>query len=162
MKETIKTDENGNKKALSPFTKSYDVLVDNSEEAGESRLCLISGFNTRELYKTGNADVEKFEEQSTELIRNMRYEDKELDQYWYLTTVITKDGMIFPDFHETDDYEWVFAPIVQISEDEKEKYPIPDKPGEFYGSRLAIEAQEKFHKESFMSACRRLGAVKTS
>tara|TARA_R100000805_G_C3530723_1_gene49499 strand:+ start:35 stop:514 length:480 start_codon:yes stop_codon:yes gene_type:complete len=145
---------------LSPFTGNKDVLIENDQTNGESRLCLVSGYNTRELYKIDNPDVKKFESTSTELIRSLRYEDKKLGQYWYLTTVVTDKGMIYPDHHEVDGYEWIFAPLITIDESEKEKYPIPDKPGEFYAQRLAIEVQRKFHKDSFMAACRELGALR--
>ena len=147
---------------LSPFTGNNDVIIEHDASFGESRLCIVSGYNTREAYTFENPDIEKFEETSTELIRSLKHKDDELGQYWYLTTVVTDKGMIFPDVHEVDGYEWIFAPLVKIQEEEKEKYPIPDKPGEFYTSRLAIEAQKKFHKDSFMAACQELGAVRAN
>ena len=153
-------DEQGNIKAKSPFTGHDDVIIETAEGAGESRMCMVSGYNTRELYKFNNPDIEKFEETTTELIKSLKYKDEELGQYWYLTTVVTGKGMIYPDSDGQDSYEWVFAPIVKINKEEQEEYPIPAKPGEFYESRLAIEASERFNKESFLSACRRLGAVK--
>ena len=43
--------------------------------------------------------------------------------------------MLYP-IDKDDEMKWAFAPMVEISEDEKKKYPNPNVPGKFYEKRI--------------------------
>ena len=50
------------------------------------------------------------------------------------------------------DYEWAAVKAVEIKEEEKEKYPIPSKEGEFYEWRMDMTTEKRFSHENFMDA----------
>ena len=156
VKEKITVGSDG-MRAISPFTGEYDVVIEQDDKNGESRMCVKSGYNTSELYSyTENSPhIEKFEENTTQLIKDTKYKDEDLGQYWYLTTIIFQSGMLYPD-GDVDNIRWVFSPVVKISKDEQEKYPVPGKDGEYYETRVAVELSESFN--DFNSACKRMGA----
>ena len=88
----------------------------------------------------------------------MRYEDKDLGQYWYLSTITTQSGVVYPE-GTRDHYEWVFSPVVKLTEEEKMKYPVPGKKDEYYETRVGVELSERFQSHNFLGACKSLGAV---
>jgi len=52
-------------------------------------------------------------------------------------------------------------PVVKVSDEEAELYPIPGKEDAFYKFRLAEELSEKFHKTDFIKAIEKVGLTKT-
>ena len=158
MKKEFIKDKNGNIKTKSPFTDDLDVIVEFDDKGRESRMCMVTGYTTSELYKFNSPDIEKIEESTSKFIKEMRYEDKVLAQYWYLTTITTLDGIVYPEGNK-DHYEWVFSPVIQLTEEEKKKYPVPGKKNEFYETRVGIEHSQRFQSHNFLGACKSLGAV---
>ena len=151
-------DENGNVKTKSPFTDDYDVIVEYDDRHRESRMCMVTGYTTNEFYKFDSPNIKEIENSTSKFIKEMRYEDKTLGQYWYLTTITTHKGIVYPEGTK-DHFEWVYSPIVQLEEEEKKKYPVPGKDGEFYETRLGVEHSERFQSHNFLGACKSLGAV---
>ena len=158
MKKNFIKDSGGNIKTKSPFTDDFDVIVEYDEKFRESRMCMVSGYTTSELYKVDSLDIEKIEKSTSKFIRDMRYEDKDLGQYWYLSTITTSNGIIYPEGNK-DHYEWVFSPVIQLTEEEKKEYPVPGKEGEYYETRVGIEHSQRFQSHNFLGACKSLGAV---
>jgi len=119
----------------SPITGNDCVIVE-IIDGKTSKICMESGFMTK-------------------------LKDEELGQYWYLTSVQFRTGMIYPQPNEKDanNYEWAFTPIVELSDEEKKNYPIPGKEGEYYGTRLATEITETYKSDQFKHVCKRAGAV---
>ena len=131
-------------------------LVEYDKNNGESRMCIESGYNTSELYRFDSPHIEKFEENTTQLICESKYKDEELGQYWYLTTIVFQTGILYPE-GTPEDIVWVYSPVVTIDEEDRQKYPIPGKDGEFYQTRIAVEASERYTE--FQAACKRMGAI---
>jgi hypothetical protein len=157
-KDDFIKDEGGNIKTKSPFTDDLDVIVEYDDKNGESRMCMVTGYTTSERYKFDSELIEKIENSNSKFIKEMRYEDRELEQYWYLTTITTSQGIVYPEGTK-DHYEWVFSPIVKLTEEEKKEYPIPGKENEYYETRVGIEHSQRFQSNNFLGACKSLGAV---
>jgi hypothetical protein len=51
-----------------------------------------------------------------------------------------------------DDYKWEIARIVQVTGEERLKYPIPNREEEYYTSRLDVENATIFDKDNFKDA----------
>lgn len=103
-------------------------------------------------------DAKKSLELTADLIRD----NKQIhDNLVWLPTVITMadKGMIFPEpIKDTeDDWEWTVVKSKPVGEDEKEKYPIPNKPGEFYEKKMDMKNLKRFKKLEFMDAAEELG-----
>ena len=143
---------------ISPFTDKKSVVIE-EHNGVETRICMDTGFTTNSLYKIGSDKIEEFESTTAELIKSLRYTDDELGQYWYPTTVMFTHGIIYPEGGLTD-WQWVFAPIVKLTEEEKKNYPIPGKKDEYYETRIAIDMAEKYDHKDFRSVCKRVGLAK--
>ena len=118
-----------------------------------------TGYTTNSEYKIGSDIIEEIESTTSQLIKDLRFSDILLNQYWYPTTAMFSTGMIYPDGTK-DDWKWCYAPIVEISKEEQKKYPIPGKPGEFYPTRLATDVAEYYDNDDFKSVCKRVGMAK--
>tara|TARA_R100001129_G_scaffold74028_1_gene50555 strand:- start:1461 stop:1928 length:468 start_codon:yes stop_codon:yes gene_type:complete len=143
---------------ISPFTGEKSVVIEESNGI-ETRICIETGFTTNSEYKVGSEKIEEFEKTTAELIRNLRYTDEELGQYWYPTTVMFTHGIIYPEGNLTD-WQWVFAPVVKLTEEERKKYPVPGKDGEYYETRIAIDKAERYGHKDFKTVCKRVGLAK--
>ena len=61
-------------------------------------------------------------------------------------------GMVFPEGNEKE-YEWKFAKVIEIPEEERDKYNNYDR-------RLDIENAKTFKKNEFLQACKEMGITK--
>ena len=144
---------------ISPMTGKSSVIVE-KVDGKISKICMDSGFMTNEDFAIENTEkLQKYEESMPQLIVDNKYKDDALGQYWYLTSVQFRTGMIYhqPCAHST--YEWAFSPVQSLDADEQKQYPVPGKHNEYYESRLATEATEIYQKYDFRGACKRAGAV---
>ena len=73
-------------------------------------------------------------------------------------------GMIFPEpikgsstLEGKPDWKWTVVKSVPVLEEEKEKYPNPNKPGEYYKNRMDMKKPKRFDKLNFMDAAEELG-----
>ena len=153
MKETIDNTE------LSPISGAQSVVVEIDDNGIESRLCMDTGYTTVSKYKIDSPDVEEYEASTSQLIRDLRFIDEKLGQYWYLTTVMFSTGMIYPD-GTSEEWKWVYAPIIEIPKDERKEYPIPGKPGKYYETRLGVDVAEYYESTEFKNVCKRVGVAK--
>jgi len=81
------------------------------------------------------------------------YEDKVRNITWLLSVInMGTLGMIFPE-GDDDNYVWKYAKVVDVPEDEREKYGGHDK-------RLDIENATIYGKYDFISACEDMGMTK--
>jgi hypothetical protein len=144
---------------ISPFTGKKSVIVETTAAGIETRICMDTGFTTNSEYKIGSDKIEEVEKSTTQLIRELRYTDDSLGQYWYPTTAMFSTGMIYPE-GTTEKWNWVYAPIIEVPEEEQEKYPIPGKPGEYYTTRLATDVAEYYVPTDFQEVCKRVGMAK--
>ena len=106
---------------ISPFTNKQSVILEKTEEGVETRICMDTGFTTSSNYKINSETVTEYEETTTKLIKELRFTDALLGQYWYPTTAMFKTGVLYPD-GDKENWKWCYAPIVKLSEVEEKKY----------------------------------------
>tara|TARA_A100001201_G_scaffold125079_1_gene109288 strand:+ start:4078 stop:4464 length:387 start_codon:yes stop_codon:yes gene_type:complete len=115
--------------------------MDNIVNEGEDKLDLDTGYFTRKAFLEGSKECDLFEDTVTKLIKETKKVKN--GRVWYLTTITLPAGILFPD-GTPDKYNWIVAPILDVDESEKNQYPIPDKPGKFYQTRVGLEEANKF------------------
>ena len=71
---------------------------------------------------------------------------------------IPGQGMIFPMGIKTE-WEWEVMKVREVTEEEKEAYPLPDKEGEFFKTILDVKGKLNFSKNNFMDALKEIGGV---
>ena len=137
---------------ISPFSKQKTVLVEADEHTNvESRICLATGYTTRDDWKAGSDKLNQFESHITELMNETKYEDPELGTIWYLSTMSTPAAVLYP-AGSANRWAWQVSPVEYLTGDDRKKYPIPGKENEYYTSRLATEKAEDFETSDFKSA----------
>ena len=130
----------------SPIPGNVCVIVEADEESNStSYMCMESGFTTTDNMKIGSEVVEKYETQLTELMRASKFEDDKRNLVWYPAFLqMNGIGMLYPIGTNRDDMEWEVCKVVLIEGDDRKKYPVPGKDGEYFTSRLDVENAQRF------------------
>jgi len=124
-----------------------------------SWLCFRCGYTSNSTLEVGSKVVEEAENSTAQIVKDLKFEDKERKINWYPAVInIPLNGVIFPE-GTVDDWKWAYAPIIEISEEDQKKYPVPGKDNEYYQTRLAVENSEYYPKEDFLGAAKRLGII---
>ena len=131
-----------------------------SENSIDSYLCMNCGYTTTSLNKKDSIELRKWEITTPELIKNSKIIDAESDLVWYPSVLnFPSKGLIFPDGTNETNWSWRVAKVVNIPEEDKIKYPIPGKEGEFYSTRLDMANSKQFSRDQFKAACIELGIL---
>ena len=103
--------------------------VAGTEEA-QVMQCINCGYTTSTKFKGIKADNEEFQK----LGEDMKNWAKEENGYIWIPSIITLPiGMLYP-VNVKEKLKWAFAPMVEISEEEKENFP--NEQGGFYERKI--------------------------
>ena len=135
----------------SPITGNICVIVEADDKTNTtSYMCMESGFTTTDNMKIDSELVKKYETQLTELMRKSKFEDKERGLTWYPAFLQMQGiGMLYPTGTSRDNLKWEVCKVVTIEGEERKKYPVPGKNGEYFTSRLDVDNAEKFEGNEF-------------
>ncbi len=119
--------------------------------------CMGCGFVTNSLMKKDS----QFLEEQMELLPNLYKEllgEDDNGLIWMPATInLPSQGMVFANGTNGENWNWAAVKSVPVSEDEKEKYPIPGKSGEFYEQRMDMETLKEFGEKDFIEALDYIG-----
>ena len=121
--------------------EEHSLHVVGVEEA-QVMQCINCGYVTSTKYIGTKETNEEFQKLSKEM---KRWSKEENDRIWIPTVLTLPVGMLYP-VDEDDKMKWAFAPMVEISEDEKDNYP--NENGGFYEKRIDVE-NPKIYDEFF-------------
>ena len=129
--------------------------------------------------ETNSDFIKELEKSTAQMIidNKQTHQVGHLELIWYPTVIQMPDkGMIYPEplkeFHQIievegedgrkgnavkKDWSWVVVKAIPVSEEEKEKYPIPNQKGEFYKTRMDMKNTKRYGKLEFMDAAEELG-----
>jgi hypothetical protein len=65
--------------------------------------------------------------------------------------------MIFANGKSSDNWKWAAVLAVPVTEEEKEKYPIPNKEGEYYKWRMDMSTMKEFKEKDYIEALDYIG-----
>ena len=119
----------------------HSLHVAGDEEA-QVMQCIHCGYVSSTKYIGTKETNEEFQKLSKEM---KRWSKEENDRIWIPTVLTLPVGMLYP-VDEDDKMKWAFAPMVEISEDEKDNYP--NENGGFYEKRIDVE-NPKIYDEFF-------------
>ena len=109
--------------------------------------CFGCGFCSNTLMKEGE---EFFDEQTRmlpELYKDLLFKD-EKGLTWMPSSVNKpRQGMVFIDGTNKDNWEWVGVKAVEIQEKEKQQFKIPGKENEFYTHKMDMTTKKNFGKD---------------
>jgi len=123
-------------------------------------MSLSCGFWTNSLM---TKDSEFYKEQSEvlpELYKDLAWEDPETSLVWLPQTInLPSQGMVFANGASSDNWKWAAVKATKVTEEEKEKYPIPKQPGKFYEYRMDMETLQHFEERDFIDALSYIGIL---
>ena len=140
-----------------PLCNDKDRCFEDVQDTFSSFMCFNCGYMSHSNYTE-----EKISEipHTSQLIRDLAFKDDDRDIYWYPSVVnMGKLGIIYPD-GLPNDWNWKFAKVVQVGEEEQKNYPIPGKDEEYYTERLDVDNAQEFGQYEFLEACKSMGIVK--
>ena len=119
--------------------------------------CYGCGFITNSLLVKGS----DFFEEQMELLPNLYKElmgEDEFGKVWMPSTInLPEKGMVFANGKSGENWKWAGVLAVPVKDEEKEKYPIPNKEGEFYTLRMDMETIIEFDEGNFLDALEYIG-----
>jgi len=119
--------------------------------------CYGCGFVTNTLLKKGTQFFDEQMELLPNLYKELMGEDDD-GKIWMPSTVnMPQMGMIFANGKSIEDWKWAGVLAVPVKEEEKEKYPIPNKEGEFYEWRMDMSTMKEFEENDYIEALDYIG-----
>lgn len=119
--------------------------------------CYGCGFTTNTLMHTDSQFLEEQLEVLPELYKDLVFVDENEYHWMPLAINLPNQGMVYADGTNTENWKWSAVKAVKINEEEKEKYPIPNKEGEYYEYKMDIKSLSKFAERDFMDALDYIG-----
>jgi hypothetical protein len=121
--------------------------------------CFGCGYTTNSLMKEGEEFYKQQLEVLPELYKDVMFKD-ENGLTWMPTTInLPQQGMVFYNGTSKENAKWSAVKAVKILEEEKEKYPIKGKVGEFYEWRMDMTTIQSFEMKDFMEALSYIGVL---
>jgi len=121
--------------------------------------CFGCGFTTNSLMKQEEEFYTQQLEVLPEIYKDVLFED-ENKLIWMPTTInLPQQGMVFYNGTNKENAKWAAVQAVEVLEEEKEKYPIKSKPGEFYKYRMDMSTMKPFEMKEFMEALTYIGVL---
>ena len=115
-------------------------------EEVSTQFCFGCGFTTSTVMTVGSKPVLDALETSPELYKDLMFTDKDNKVWFPATVTLPEKGMVFLDGTSKENWKWSAVQAVEISEEEKEKYPQ----GQTH--RMDTRNAKMFDQKDFMDA----------
>ena len=144
---------------VSPITENKCVIVEGDDKSGEEhRMCMESGYVTSTSLVPESKTCKRHELGCTELMKQIKLVDMNLNSVWYPTFMQMPGGMLYCE-GTVKKWNWKVAKVIPIIGDERLNYPVVGKPKEYHTSRLDVENANTYDKEDFASALDNLYSI---
>ena len=71
-------------------------------------------------------------------------------------------GMVYADGKTSEEWNWTAVKVTPIPEADRERYPIPGKPGEYYENKMDTSTSKQFIERDFIEALDYIGVFENS
>ena len=133
----------------------HTCFVEELENGFKSYLCFDCGYTTNSALKTGTDKCKEETQNYTELVKDLKVEDKETGLEWYPSVInMGPMGLIYPEGTKHLWY-WKVAKVKEIPESQRENYP--KEGGGYYETFLDVDQAESFNSFEFLKACEYMG-----
>ena len=133
-----------------PVCKDADTCFEEMQENFSSFMCFNCGYMSDTRYRAGSVELVDNLNNSPQLVQDLQHHDESKGIVWFPCVInMGTKGIIFPEGVK-EEYVWKYAKVVEIPEDEREKY-------DNYDSRLDVENAETYEKFEFLEACKSMG-----
>lgn len=133
----------------------HTCFVEELENGFKSYLCFDCGYTTNSALKIGTDKCKEETQNYTELVKDLKVEDKETGLEWYPSVInMGPMGLIYPEGTKHLWY-WKVAKVKEIPESQRENYP--KESGGYYETFLDVDQAESFNSFEFLKACEYMG-----
>ena len=122
-----------------------------------NRMCYGCGFMTHNYMKEDSKFLNEQLEVLPELYKNLDFVDDKGYRWIPSTINLPEKGMVYVNGSNIDNWNWTAVPVIEIPEDEKERFPIKDKPGEFHTHKMDNSSSKNFNQFDFIEALDYIG-----
>ena len=122
--------------------------------------CYGCGFTTNTLMKKDSEFLKEQLEILPELYKDLIHIDDK--GYHWMPTAINnpEQGMIYADGKTHQNWKWSVVKAIKILEEDKKKYPIPNKEEEYYEYKMDTSTLKQFNERDFIEALDYIGVFK--
>ena len=114
-----------------PLCEERALHVAGTENA-QVMQCINCGYTTSTKF-TGTKETNEEFQKLGEDMKNWAVE--KIGKVWIPSIITLPIGMLYP-VNIKKEMKWAFAPMVEIPEEERKKYPNPSMPGKFYEKKI--------------------------
>lgn len=150
---------NTDKLEICPRCGSDACYVTEVNQDINNYFCYGCGFQSNSLMREGELIMEEQMEIIPELYKDLKHED-ETGQIWFPSTINLPDkGMVFANGSSDKNWKWAAVKSIEVTEEEKEKYPIPGKKDKYYKKRMDMTTMKMFEERNFIDALSYIGVL---
>ena len=133
--------------------------VDEVNQDIKTYFCYGCGFQTNSLMKEDEVFYKEQIETLPELYKDLMVKDND-EKIWMPSAVnIPNQGMVFANGSNAENWMWSAVKAVLVTEEEKTKYPIPGKEGQYYEWRMDMTTIQHFSENDFIEALTYIGVL---
>ena len=123
-------------------------------------MSISCGFWTNSFMTEGHEFYMQQMETLPELYKDLAWTDPETGLIWLPNTINVEDkGMVFANGSNISNWRWAAVKAIEIPEVDKEKHPIPGKPGEFMKYKMDMKNMKTFEERDYMDALSYIGIL---
>jgi|5B_taG_2_1085324.scaffolds.fasta_scaffold04673_5 hypothetical protein len=153
IKKDIKDIKDINFDEVSPITDNKCVVVEADPKTNiQSYMCMESGYTTTDSMTIDSDVVKNFESKLTGLMKDAKFIDTERNLIWYPAFMSVSSTMLYCIGNSPESLKYQVAKVVPILGEERLKYPIPGKEGEYHTTRLDVDNANTYDKLDFKKA----------
>ena len=115
-----------------PLCEERALHVAGVEEA-QVMQCINCGYTTTSKFTGTKKTNEEFQKLGEDM-KNWAVESN--GKIWIPSIITLPIGMLYPINNKNKELKWAFAPMIEIPEEERKKYPNPSVPGKFYDKKI--------------------------
>ena len=133
--------------------------VDEVNQDIKTYFCYGCGFQTNSLMREDEVFYKEQIETLPELYKDLMVKDND-EKIWMPSAVnIPNQGMVFANGSNAENWMWSAVKAVPVTEEEKTKYPIPGKEGQYYEWRMDMTTIKYFPENDFIEALSYIGVL---
>ena len=123
-------------------------------------MSISCGFWTNSFMTEGHEFYIQQMETLPELYKDLAWKDPETGLIWLPNTINEQTkGMVFANGTNALNWRWAAVKAIEISEEDREKHPIPGKPGEFMKYKMDMKNMKTFEERDYMDALSYIGIL---
>tara|TARA_R100001377_G_scaffold70740_2_gene46258 strand:- start:699 stop:1181 length:483 start_codon:yes stop_codon:yes gene_type:complete len=146
---------------LSPINGNTTYCFESTDETSGivSYLDYETGYTSNSKLAVGSKYVSDAEANQPKLVTELSIVDSLRDLKWYPSVInIPMKGMIFP-MGSANQWHWEVMKVRDVTEAEKEQYPLPDGKEGFFKTILDVKGKMDFSRDNFIDALKEIGGA---